>query len=81
LLNKVDRQKRNERKFDYWEQKDEGRIYFLEVNGKLGWKARYVKVVDADENTVSFYQEIYNSEGKLVETHEKFPEDKGHKKL
>jgi hypothetical protein len=44
----------------------------------LGWKARYVKTVDADEKTLSFKQEIYDENEKLVEIHEKFPEDKGH---
>lgn len=28
-----------------------------------------------------FYQEIYNSNGNLVEVHEKFPADKGHGKI
>jgi hypothetical protein len=47
----------------------------------LGWKARYVKTVDADEKTLSFKQEIYDENEKLVEIHEKFPVDKGHIKL
>jgi hypothetical protein len=37
--------------------------------------------VDADERTVRFWQEIYDDAGKLVETHEKFPVDKGHQKV
>jgi len=36
--------------------------------------------VDASETTVRFWQEIYDDHGKLVETHEKFPVDKGHQK-
>ncbi len=28
-----------------------------------------------------FWQEIYNERNELVEIHEKFPEDKGHKKI
>jgi hypothetical protein len=45
------------------------------------WLARYLKEVDADENTMSFWQEIYDETGKLVEIHEKFPVDKGHQKV
>jgi hypothetical protein len=37
--------------------------------------------MDAMEETVKFYQEIYNGKDKLIEIHEKFPLDKGHKKL
>jgi hypothetical protein len=28
--------------------------------------------------TVRFHQEIYDETGRLVEVHEKYPEDKGH---
>ena len=34
----------------------------------------------ADETTVRFWKEIYDDAGKLVETHEKLPVDKGHQK-
>jgi hypothetical protein len=50
------------------------------VPGKLGWLARYLKDVDANEATLRFWQKIYDDRGKLVETHEKFPVDKGHRK-
>jgi hypothetical protein len=50
----------------------------LDVLGRQGWKARYVKEVDADEVTVRFYQEIYDGTGKLVEVHHKYPVDHGH---
>jgi len=33
------------------------------------------------EETLSFYQEIYDNNGKLTEIHEKYPDDKGHKKI
>ncbi|MEM7827061.1 MAG: hypothetical protein QXQ40_02455 [Candidatus Aenigmatarchaeota archaeon] len=34
----------NERKFTGWEElPDGGRRYWLEVKGRHGWKARYVK--------------------------------------
>ena len=72
----------NERKFGRWEAlPGGGRRYRLEVTGRLGWQARYLKEVDANETTVRFWQEIYDDAGKLVETHEKFPVDKGHQKV
>ncbi len=37
--------------------------------------------MDANETAVRFWQEIYDDAGKLVETHEKFPVDKGHPKV
>jgi hypothetical protein len=40
-----------------------------------------VKEVDVDENTVRFWQEIYNEQDTLVEIHEKYPVDKGHRKI
>ncbi|MGD1083614.1 MAG: hypothetical protein ABSA47_02550 [Verrucomicrobiota bacterium] len=49
--------------------------------GRMGWQARYLKEVDANERTVRFWQEIYDETGKLVERHEKFPVDKGHLKV
>jgi hypothetical protein len=72
----------NERKFANWEElSDGGRKYWLEIKGRHGWKGRYVKEVNASEETVKFYQEVYNDKGDLIEIHEKFPVDKGHKKV
>jgi hypothetical protein len=72
----------NEKKFTVWyELPGGGRKYYFEVQGFLGYKARYVKEVDEDETTVRFYQEIYDETGKLTEAHEKFPVDQGHKKV
>jgi hypothetical protein len=72
----------NKRKFGSWEELPRGgRRYWLEVAGRRGWKARYVKEVDADENTVRFWQEIYDDQDKLVEIHEKYPVDKGHQQV
>ncbi len=68
----------NERKFGQWEQSTEGRRYWLDVTGRHGWRARYVKDVDGDDNTLRFYQEIYDDTGRLVETHKKYPVDEGH---
>ncbi len=70
----------NERKFEKWDDlPGGGRKYSFEVNGKHGWSAQYVKEVDANEETVRFYQNIFNEKGILVEIHEKYPEDKGHR--
>jgi hypothetical protein len=72
----------NEKKFGQWETlAGGGRRYRLDVPGKQSWRARYFKEVDANEKTLRFWQEIYNDQGRLVETHEKFPVDKGHKKM
>lgn len=72
----------NEKKFSNWEKLlGGGRRYWLEVKGRHGWKARYVKEVDAMEETVKFYQEVYNDNGELIEIHKKFPVDKGHRKV
>lgn len=72
----------NERKFSNREDLPAGgRRYWHDVFGKQGWKARYVKEVDADEVTVRFYQEIYDETGKLVEVHHKYPLDRGHQKV
>jgi len=72
----------NEKKFGRWEELPEGgRRYWLDVAGRLGWRARYLKEVRADDSTVRFWQEIYDDQGKLTEVHEKFPVDKGHQKV
>jgi hypothetical protein len=51
----------------------------VDVIGRHGWKARYVKEVDNNEETLRFYQEVFNDKGDLAEVHEKFPLDRGHK--
>ena len=71
----------NERKFSGWEElANGGRRYWTDVVGRQGWRARYLKEVDANESTLRFWQEIYDEAGKLVETHEKYPVDEGHRK-
>ena len=72
----------NEKKLRNWEElPGGGRRYWLDVPGRLGWRARYLKEVDAQETTVRFWQEISDEQGKLVESHEKYPVDKGHLKV
>ena len=72
----------NEKKFGHWEElPNGGRRYWLDVLGRQGWRARYLKEVDVNEATLRFWQEIYDEQGKLAEIHEKYPVDKGHQKL
>ena len=72
----------NERKFGEWvELPDGGRRYWHDVVNPGGWRARYVKEVDRDERTTRFAQEIYEPGGQLVEVHEKYPVDLGHRKV
>lgn len=78
---RVNKREQNERKFGAWEQRPGGgRRYWIDVVGRQGWRARYVKEVDAQEITLRFYQEIYDQTGRLTEIHEKYPVDKGHTK-
>ena len=71
----------NEKKFGQWEETPGGgRRYWINIRGRLGWRARYLKEVDASETTLRFWQEIYDENGKLSEIHEKYPLDKGHRK-
>jgi len=76
------KRRQNEAEFTHWEDlKEGGRRYWFDILGRSGGKARYVKITDGKELTLSFVQEIYNSAGHLIEIHEKYPIDKGHRKL
>ena len=76
------KRRKNERKYGSWEElPHNARRYSMEVPGHHGWYAKYLKEVDFEENTLRFWQEIYNEQGELVEIHEKYPVDKGHKKV
>jgi len=76
------KRQQNEKKFSNWiGLPNGGRKYWYEIKGKSGFKAKYIKEVDKHEETLKFYQEIYDSEGNLMEIHEKFPMDLGHKKI
>lgn len=73
--------RQNEQKFGHWWPLiGGGRLYWLDVPGKMNWKARYLKEVDGQERTLRFWQEIYDEQGRLVEVHEKYPTDRGHRK-
>lgn len=49
--------------------------------GEIRVKALYIKEVNNEEETTRFCQEIYNDKGRLVEIHEKFPVNKGHREI
>ena len=71
----------NERKFRNWRYLEDGnRLYWIDVKGKMNWSARYLKLVDCDENTIRFWQEIFDEHGVLVEVHQKYPIDLGHRR-
>lgn len=71
----------NEVKFGNWRELPHGgREYWLNVPGRHGWTARYIKEVDVNEVTLRFWQEVRDETGQVVEVHEKFPEDRGHKR-
>ncbi len=77
----IGRRRQNERKFGQWEElSGGGRRYSREITGRYGWKARYVKEVDSSERTIGFYQEIYDENNRLIEVHEKYPVDRGHRR-
>ena len=81
-MNIENKRQLNERKFPNWKKlSNEGRKYWLDIKGKQGCRARYVKEVDDKEETLKFYQEVYNDRDDLIEIHEKFPVDKGHRKV
>ena len=74
--------KANENTFPNWEDlPDGGRRYWIDDERADGTLMRYLKVVDANERTLSFIQEVYDSRGELIGIHEKFPVDKGHRRV
>lgn len=81
-MNIQDKKWVNEKKFKKWDKlSNGGRRYYFEIKGRHRWKARYIKEVDANEETTKFYQEIYDENGNLIEIHEKYPVDKGHRRI
>lgn len=73
--------KQNERRFTHWQSlPNGGRRYWVDVTGRHGWRARYLKEVDVAEKTTRFWQEIYDHRNRLIEIHEKYPVDRGHQK-
>jgi len=78
----VSSRRQNELRFAEWDElPNGGRLYRKVVSGKSGWRAVYFKEVDSNENTTRFWQEIFDDENRLREIHEKFPVDRGHKRV
>ena len=72
----------NEKNFPNWVVlQNGGRRYWRDYPGRQSGWARYVKIVDANEITIALNQEIYDRNGNLIELHEKFPIDKGHRRV
>ena len=79
---RVNKRRRNERKYESWvDLADGGRRYWIDVPGKRGGIARYLKEVDPQEETLRFWQEILDEQGNLVGLHQKFPVDLGHQRV
>lgn len=75
----MDKRRKNERSYNHWSDlPGGGRRYWYDVLGADRGLSRYVKIVNADERTLEFYQEIYDDVGRLVEIHRKYPVDTGH---
>jgi len=58
--------------------------YLYSFSKKLGYcKSDNISMIEdlSVEETITFYQEIFDGNGNLIEIHEKFPADKGHRKL
>lgn len=74
--------RKNEHDFTDWEDlPDGGRRYWFDRKGSVWGFQRMVKIVDANENTLFVFQEVYNDDGELYERHQKFPVDTGHEIL
>jgi len=74
--------RQNERKFGNWQELAAGgRRYWYDVERSDGFTIRYVKFVDEKEVTTAIVQEFYDVSGILVEVHEKFPVDRGHRRV
>lgn len=73
---------RNEHRFSYWEDlPNGGRRYIRHIIGRVTGYALYVKLVDANEITLSITQEIYDASGRLIAVHQKHPIDTGHQDI
>ena len=74
--------KQNEQTFPNWEELSSGgRRYWIDDERDDGILIRYVKLVDENDHTLSFIQEVYDRKGKLIGVHEKFPFDRGHQQV
>jgi hypothetical protein len=81
------RRKQNERIWPHWQDLPESRRrYWLRREGFVwGHQVLFKEVVFNPETqleqTTRMWQEIYDDHGELVESHQKYPTDTGHRKL
>ena len=81
------RRQRNERDWPNWEDLPDGRrrYWFRRPGREWGCQILFKAVIFDPktqlEETVKLWQEIYDDAGKLVEIHQKYPADTGHKKV
>jgi hypothetical protein len=81
------RRQRNENDWPNWEDlSNNRRRYWIRRQGReWGWQILFKEVIFDPktqlEETAQLWQEIYDGDGKLVERHQKYPADTGHKKL
>lgn len=72
----------NEKEYRNWQDlPGGGRRYWKVRKGAISGYQHLIKIVDANENTLSVVQEVYNDDSELVERHQKFPVDTGHQIL
>jgi hypothetical protein len=61
------------------------RYWIRRPGTQWGWQTLFKEVLfDPNtqlEQTVKLWQEVFDDDGKLVESHQKFPTDTGHQKL
>ena len=70
----------NEKEYRSWVELPEGgRRYWRDRPGIVFGFQRFLKIVDTEENTLLVLQEIYDDDGQLIERHQKYPQDTGHK--
>lgn len=71
---------KNERRYPFREELPGGgrRYWKQRPGGHFGWQ-RIVKIVDENEVTIRIVQEIVDDDGVLIESHQKFPSDTGHR--
>jgi len=81
-VNKLATRRENEKRFKQWEAlPGGGRHYWVSRAGAISGFQRMVKIVDANEVTLSLIQEIYDDDGNLIARHQKYPVDTGHEIL
>ena len=81
------RRQRNEKDWPNWvDLSNNRRRYWVRRPGReWGWQILFKEVIFDPktqlEETARMWREIYDSDGKLVESHQKYPADTGHQKL